>query len=204
LSYFAPDHHFYLPLPEEWEPSDLSLQTTHGEYPVFPPRGDTIVEVFHFDRLIRFRTPPITIAAKLIYFSRRETIPLAIPNDLPVDRPTALAQGISWGQTQADIIEVNEHAGAQFVDTSDWDWKSTLTPEQRRIEEDGACTRDLRAPSVAWDNDWERFTKCWDPWAIVELKGTVYRFGSMDGLWQGRLLVRFILLHFLSGLTPRP
>jgi hypothetical protein len=158
--------------------------------------------VFHFGRPIRFRTPPITIAAKLLYFSRRETIPLAIPDDLPVDRPTALAQGQSWGQTQADIIEVNSHAGAQFVDSSDWDWKSTLTPEQRQIEEDGVCRRDLRAPSAAWDNDWERFTACWDAWADVELKGSVYTFGSLDGLWQGRLLVRFILLSFLSSPTP--
>ena len=201
----APDHHLILPLPQEWERNDLvSSQSEHGEYPVFPPRGDTIVEMFHYGRSIRFRTPPITIAAKLIYFSRRETIPLAIPSDLPVDRAAALAQRRNWGPTQADIIEVNSHTGAQFVDASDWDWKSTLTPEQRRIEEDGVWRRDLRSPSAAWDNDWERFTACWDPWANVEFKGTVYTFGSMNGLWQGRLLVRFILPPFLSGPTPRP
>ncbi len=160
--------------------------------------------MFHYGRSIHFRTPPITIAAKLIYFSRRETIPLAIPSDLPVDRADALAQRRNWGPTQADIIEVNSHTGAQFVDASDWDWKSTLTPEQRRIEEEGVWRRDLRSPSAAWDNDWERFTACWDPWANVEFKGTVYTFGSMNGLWQGRLLVRFILPPFLSGPTPRP
>jgi hypothetical protein len=191
-SYFAPDHQHFLPLPEEWEHSDLvSLQTAHGDYPVLPPRGDTIPETTHFDRTIRFRTPPITIAAKLIYFSRRETIPLVVPPGLPVDRPAALAQGISWGQTQADIIEVNSHLGARFVPASHWDWKSTLAPEQRIIEEDGAWRRDLLSPSAAWDNDWERSITCWDPWASVELKGTVYTFGSLDGLWQGRLLVRF-------------
>ena len=180
------------------------MQTAHGEYPVLPHRGDTIAEVFHYGRSIRFRTPPITIAAKLIYFSRHETIRLAIPNGLPVDRPAALAQGITWGLTQADIIEANSHAGAQFVDASDWDWKSTLTPEQRRMEEDGVWRRDLRSASAAWDNDWERFTACWDPWADVDLKGTVYTFGSMNGLWHGRLLVRFIFPPFLSGPTSRP
>ncbi|KAI0308340.1 hypothetical protein B0F90DRAFT_1807544 [Multifurca ochricompacta] len=175
---------------KEWDHSDLvSLRTAHGEYPIFPARGESIVQVNHFGRVIRFCTPPITAAAKLIYFSRRETIPLGIPPMLPVDRPAALAQGITWGQTQADIIEVNSHAGAQFVPASHWDWKSTLTPEQRLIEEDGTWRRDLLAPSAAWDNDWERFTTCWDPWANVELKGTVYTFGSMDGLWQGRLLI---------------
>lgn len=186
-------------MPGEWERNDLvSLQTAHGEYPLFPPRGDTIPEVIHFGRPIRFRPPPITIAAKLIFFSRREVIPLVIPDDLPVDWPTALAQGINWGQTRADIIEVNSHAGAQFVPPSHWDWKSTLTPEQRLIEEDGTWRRDLLAPSAAWDNDWERSTTCWDPWANVELKGTAYTFGMMDGLWQGRLLVRF------ASLSPLP
>jgi len=160
--------------------------------------------VNHFDRNIRFRTPPVTAAARLLYFSRREMIPLDIPSVLPLDWPTALAQGIHPPQTQADIIEVNSHAGAQFVPPSHWDWKSTLTPEQQQLEEDGTWRRDLVAASVAWDNDWERFTTCWDPWADVDLKGTVYTFGSMDGLWQGRMLVRFAFLPFLSGLSPRP
>jgi hypothetical protein len=183
------------------------MQTAHGEYPILPPRGDTVAEVSHFDRTIRFRTPPITIAAKLIYISRREMTPVQAPSDLPVDRPAALAQGISGGLTQADVIEVNSHSSAHLVPTSDWDWKSTLTPEQRLIEEEGTWSRDLTAPSAAWDNDWERSTTCWDPWAHVELKGPAYTFGSMDGLWQGRLLVRLTCLpSFLvqpSTLDPR-
>ena len=130
--------------------------------------------------------------------------PLQCPSDLPVDRPAALAQGISRGQTQADIIEVNSHSSAQLVPASDWNWKSALTPEQMLIEEDGSWRRDLLAPSAAWDNDWERSTACWDPWARGELKGTVYTFGSLDGLWQGRLLVRSNLPLYLSGPTPRP
>ena len=158
----------------------------------------------HFDRDIRFRTPPVTAAARLLYFSRREMIPLDIPATLPVDWPTAHAQGIHPPQTQADIIEVNTHACAHFVPPSHWDWKSTLTPEQRRLEEEGVWTRNLVAPSVAWDNDWVRFTACWNPWAYVPLKGTTYTFGSMDGLWQGRMLVRPAFLLLLSGLSPRP
>jgi hypothetical protein len=71
--------------------------------------------------------------------------------------------------------------------------------------EDGAWRHDLLAPSAAWDNDWERSTVCWDPWTNIELKGTVYTFGSMDGLWQGRLLVRLAFLSlFLSHPTLRP
>ena len=130
--------------------------------------------------------------------------PLDIPSAYPVDWPTAMAQGIHTPQTQADIIEVNSHAGAQFVPPSHWDWKSTLTPEQRELEEDGAWRRGLLATSAAWDCDWERSTTCWDPWSEPELKGGVYTFGSMDGLWQGRMIVRHAFLLFLSGLSPWP
>lgn len=189
-SFFAPDNHLFLPLPDEWDQHDIvSLETVHGQYPVFPSRDDPVALVNHYDRVIRFRAPPITAAARLLYFSRREMIPLDIPSTLPVDWPTAVAEGVHTAQTQADIIEVNSHAVAQFVPPSHWDWKSTLTPEQRELEEDGSWRRGLLATSAAWDSDWERSTTCWDPWAEPELKGTLYTFGSMDGLWQGRMLI---------------
>ena len=178
------------------------MQTVHGQYPVFPSRDDPIALVNHYDRIIRFRAPPVTAAARLLYFSRREMVPLDIPSALPVDWPTAMAQGISTSQTQADIIEVNSHAGAQFVPPSHWDWKSALTPEQRELEEDGIWRRDLLATSAAWDCDWERSTTCWDPWAEPELKGTLYSFGSMDGLWQGRMLVRYAFSTLPSWSKP--
>ena len=53
------------------------------------------------------------------------------------------------------------------------------------------------------DDDGKRLTTCWDPWVHVELKGTMYTFGSMDGLWQGRMFVRYAFLLLLSGLSPR-
>ncbi|KAF8265775.1 hypothetical protein EI94DRAFT_1734777 [Lactarius quietus] len=172
------------------DPHDIiSLQTAHGQYPVFPSRDDPAAKVHYYDRIIRFRAPMITAAARLLYFSRREMIPLDIPSTLPVDWPTAIAQNIHPPQTQADIIEVNSHAGAQFVPPSHWDWMSELTPKQRVLEELGDWRRDLLATSAAWDSDWERSTTCWDAWAEPELKGTTYTFGSMDGLWQGRMLI---------------
>jgi len=189
-SFFAPDNHLFLPLPGGWDPHDIvSLETAHGQYPVFPSRDDPVAMVNYYDRTIRFRAPLVTAAARLLYFSRREMIPLDIPSALPVDWPTAMAQNVHPPQTQADIIEVNSHAGAQFVPPSHWDWKSELTPEQRELEENGDWRRDLIATSAAWDSDWERSTTCWDPWAEPELKGTMYTFGAMDGLWQGRMLI---------------
>ena len=58
------------------------------------------------------------------------------------------------------------------------------------------------ASSVAWDNNYERLTTCWDPWADVELKGTMYTFGLMNGLWKGKILVCDTFLLLLSGLSP--
>ena len=34
-------NHLVLPLPEDWDHSDIvSLETAHGQYPVFPSRDD--------------------------------------------------------------------------------------------------------------------------------------------------------------------
>lgn len=77
-----------------------------------------ILRVNYCGRVIRFRAPPVTATARLLYFARLETFPLDIPSVLPVDWPTAMAQGVHTAQTQADIIEVNSHAGAQFVPPS--------------------------------------------------------------------------------------
>ncbi|KAI0053416.1 hypothetical protein FA95DRAFT_1579522 [Auriscalpium vulgare] len=189
-SYYAPDEHFSLPLPDEWRRDDLySLQTVHGYYPHYREARETQHVFMHYGQEIRICPPPITAAAKLLYFSRREIVPLAIPPTLPVDRAQALALGITRGQTQADIIEVNSHLGAQPLPPTDWDWKESLTPEQRALEESGLWSKHLVAPSASWDNDWERCNNCWDPWSQPELKGVVYTFGMLDGLWQGRLLI---------------
>ena len=67
---------------------------------------------------------------------------------------------------------------ADFIDEDDEDLE--LSPENTLF----TCLRGDRqafGPSVqdAWDNDWECATACWDPWAHVELKGTVYTFGMV-------------------------
>jgi hypothetical protein len=43
---------------------------------------------------------------------------LDIPSILPVDWPSALAQGSHTAQMQADTIEVNSHTSAKFVPLS--------------------------------------------------------------------------------------
>jgi hypothetical protein len=65
-SFFAPDNHLFLPLPDEWDQYNIvSLETAHGQCPVFPS------------------------AARLLYFSQCETILLNIPSVPPVNWSTA-------------------------------------------------------------------------------------------------------------------
>ena len=115
--------------------------------------------------------------------------------------PTALAQGIHPLQTQADIIEVNSypsaHLSRRHIRTG------SLRSAQGRGGSSRRCLDALPGRPQRRDNDGKRLTTCWDPWAHVELKGTMYTFWSMDGLWQGRMLVRYAFLLLLSGLSPR-
>jgi hypothetical protein len=46
-----------------------------------------------------------------------------------------MAQGIHTTQMQFNIIEANSHTSAQPVPLSHWDWKFTLTLEQRLKED---------------------------------------------------------------------
>lgn len=190
-SFHAPDNHFFLPLPEEWERENLfSVQTVHGYYPLYRKTGETKLSFTHYGSTIDVCSPSLTAAAKLLYFSRREVLRLDVPDRLPLNRAHANQLGIAGGQTQADLIEVNTHKGAQFLPPSDWDWKAKLTLEEFRYESDGEWKKDLKAPSVQWDNDYERIRYCWDPWSQPILKGSTYTFGCLDGLFQGRMLVR--------------
>jgi len=166
------------------------LETAHGYYPLYRDASETKTVLTHFGHRIDICPPPLPAAAKLLYFSRRESLPLEVPAGVPRDREHANQLGITRGQTQADLIEVNSHKGAKVVPPTHWDWKDALKPEELELEEQGTWTLDLKAASAQWDNDWERLTNCWDPWSQPELKGVVYTPGMMDGLWQGRILVR--------------
>ena len=134
--------------------------------------------------------PLITIAAKLIYFSRRE-IAFGIPPHLHLTRAHALQAGVhDIGPTQEDVIEFNSHKDTKLVKETRWDWWDELTKEEWDREVSGVpeVGKRLTAPSVAWDNDWWRMRTCLSPW-WGERIGPVYNPGTMTGLWQGRMLV---------------
>jgi hypothetical protein len=87
-SAFAPANHFRLPLrssvPSASTP--MSIPTPHGPFPIYlhPDRHTWITP--HFERWTPLCTPLASDAAKLVYFSRRETMLFTVPSFYPRNR----------------------------------------------------------------------------------------------------------------------
>jgi hypothetical protein len=148
--------------------------------------------------------PLTTIAAKLLYFSRREIFPFNIPSHLPVSRAHAFQMGrFHPGPTQDDVIEFNSHTDTKLPARTDWNWWENLTEQELDREFSGLSSWTLKSPSSKYDNDWMKLNYCWDPWAYSPNKGAVYTPGMFTGLWQGRMIVRIpSILNGLRILTP--
>lgn len=155
FSQFSPEREASLP------PTTQGFTTAHGPYPPPPPPAPSYT-IPHFGVPTTFAPPPAALAARLLYFSRRELTPFPIPSHLPIDRAHAPAHEV--GPTQADIAEFNLH-------------KSTALPP-------------LASPASArWDPDYARSLLC-TPGSIPRHVGVkVYQPGTMNGLWHGRMLI---------------
>ncbi|KAI0917918.1 hypothetical protein AcV5_002729 [Taiwanofungus camphoratus] len=189
-SFHAPDNHFRFPLPEELKnPFPYTLTTPHGFYPLYRQPSMVVEKLVHFNLPLEIAPPLIAQMAKLLYMTLSD-FPFAMLRSLPVNREHAIQLGRTHvAPTQADITEVNAHSSVKLIERGQWDWRSQLTQEEGKLEDDYVWRKGLRAKSAAWDNDWERLVCCGDPWNVPELKGVVYTYGTLDGLWQGRLLV---------------
>ncbi|KAE9399709.1 hypothetical protein BT96DRAFT_993751 [Gymnopus androsaceus JB14] len=85
-SAFAPANHFRLPLRSAAPFTQFSTPTPHGPFPIYlhPARHTRMIS--HFDRCTPLCIPLAADAAKLVYFSRRETILFPVPSFYPRDR----------------------------------------------------------------------------------------------------------------------
>lgn len=181
----APPNHFTIPVaPETLEaataPTNRFTQmTAHGPFPIY--RRDRSWVQIHFSSRPSITPPPITAAATLLYFVRRELIPFAAAPHFRATRREADEAGIvDVGPTREDIQEVNSGRAVRLVDEGD---PSELFSQR-------------------WDCDWFRSRQCHARQLVgesgnakrkrktVERKGQVYQPGTMDGLWQGRIVVR--------------
>jgi hypothetical protein len=175
---YTPNNHFNLPLSAEALDYTLptSVETAHGDYPIYRDSSDFGPRVLHSGCALTICRPLITLAAKHLYFARRELVPQACPPHAPLNRATIEPGRQFVGPTHEDIAEFNAHKGAK------------LYPAHGFNALDSAC-RDSQAPSARWDYDWERMLSCCDPWAASPFAGPVSPVGALNGLWGGRMSV---------------
>ncbi|CCM01456.1 uncharacterized protein FIBRA_03509 [Fibroporia radiculosa] len=189
-SFHAPDNHFDFPLPEELQNEfPYTLMTPHGFYPLYR-QPMALQETFsHFGLPLMISAPLIAQGAKLLYMTLH---PTRIP--YTEGQPTSRAHSLQLGLTHVhptrdDVDEANARMTISLVPHGEWDWRSKLKNDEGMLEDDGVWRRSLLSVSSKWDNDWNRLTGCFNPWIINELKGVVYTYGTLNGLWRGRMLV---------------
>lgn len=183
-------NHFNLPLNLEGEALlPHTHRTPHGIYPHYRISQRKLTS--HYDSPIALAIPPIAMAARIIYFSRRSLRPFAIPSALPIDRAHATSLGMTnIGPTQADLVEFNSFKVPQYPKETKWDWREDLTPVQLEVEDKGIWCAELMAASARYDQDWARLRGCGNPWSKKAPKEPRFLPGSICGLWQGRYIVR--------------
>ncbi|EKM61870.1 uncharacterized protein PHACADRAFT_248766 [Phanerochaete carnosa HHB-10118-sp] len=170
--FHAPDYFFHLPpLVGSLADPPAILRTPHGPYPRHP-RHEELAEHVHYGISLRMRPPLIAIYAGLLYFARSEAVTYRIPTEFPADRAAAHARGIHGvGPTQEDFQKFNAHKGACVVPKGSWH-----LPEGQP------------APSMAWEDDWNRMRHCLNPYVGRSPRRAVYTYGSLAGNWLGRML----------------
>ncbi|KAI0829030.1 hypothetical protein BC628DRAFT_1533672 [Trametes gibbosa] len=183
--FHAPDSHFELP-DEGVLPQPGDEATPLGLVPTFREPDMVVETVLHYCRRVLIMPPLIGLGAKMVFIMLAEAVPYDPPSILPIDRAHAdPTDGVR--PTQADFIEWASIRGVQLYRPGSWNWLESLTPEQCRLETGASWRRDLKAISASLDNDWNRLTGCYDPRSFLPLKGVVYTFGSITGLYAGRM-----------------
>ncbi|CCM02618.1 uncharacterized protein FIBRA_04721 [Fibroporia radiculosa] len=190
-SFYAPDNHFWFPLPADISDSTAhALVTPHGFYPMYRDPEQCLETIRHYNENIDIAPPLIAQGAKLLYMTLNE-LPFSVPRDIPIDREHADQTGRTYvSPTQADLIEANAHTSVKLLEPGDWDWKNKLTEEELRLENKGCWTKGLASKSAMWDCDWNRMISCGDPYYVnPRLKVPTYEYGVLSGAWQGRMLI---------------
>jgi hypothetical protein len=202
-AFHLPDNHFTVPIDPCMEGHfPTSMETAHGDWPHYRNAEDITHDVPTYGGHVKLVVPLISIAARLLFVSARELVPLAVPDTLYRDRAHATAMGNhNIIPTQADIHEVNYSDHARLRRPTDWDWLSNLPPDDRQRELSGLSAAPSIAPSSQYDNDFMRLMYCNDGFNAPIGKGRVYTHGSISGKWAGRMNVRDLPYNMKDDLT---
>jgi hypothetical protein len=161
--------------------------TAHGPYPLYRNAGH-VLHFPHFGQVVKFSWPLIAVAAKLIYFSRREVVPFGIPPHLLPTRAHAIQLGRhDVGPTQADVVEFNSFQDTKLPPNIKWNWDEDHAEKDLGLDESRVLCSHLKSLSSKWDDDWRRWLGCTDPMSYGGQM--MYTPGTLSGLWQGRMLI---------------
>ncbi|KAG6919873.1 hypothetical protein DXG01_015581 [Tephrocybe rancida] len=111
---YPPNHYIIPPLLPSPLHVPTTIQTAHGLYPLYPPPIATPF-TFHNGEELSISPPLPAFTARLLYLSRAEVNPLAIPPHLDRTRADRLARGLT------DISPVRE-------DLEEFDWGHIARP----------------------------------------------------------------------------
>ena len=80
-------------------------------------------------------------------------------------------------------------------------------------EEDYDAFRKVRTRGIEWkdeddesathEHDWMRLLTCFNPWNQPSARGRVFTPGMLDGVWEGRWLVRVLISASRLGIHRR-
>ena len=168
--YHVPDNHYNVPIDRMYMGQfPFTASTAHGPYPPYRDAHTVTVKRTHFSLQLALMPPPISLAARLLYFSRSEATPIVPQDNVPEDRAQALALGQNWVRpTRVDLLEFNAQRAARPPLLVPPDTDSLL--------------------SFQHDNCLHRLMHCRDPFSGTTL--APYTLGSLTGDFSGRMLVR--------------
>ncbi|KAF4576325.1 hypothetical protein EYR36_001075 [Pleurotus pulmonarius] len=199
----APASHYTLPLVQQGWRRNLphTVMTAHGLYPIYGPAvlpslsqainslpytPENYLNVSYFGARCIFSAPPPSMAAKLLYCSRRRA-GLSIPPHLPATRAEAIRRAREeWERQQRENGRVVGENGVV------WDGRmpNGPTPTKEDIIDLNAHQSTELPIRTSWYAGWDGLDALSSPPSRCSRRiGDAYVPGMLDGLWQGRMFI---------------
>jgi len=162
----------------------------------------------HFRQDTAINLPPPALAARLLYFTRRERYKVSIPPHLPADRSEAIARArarveelLAEGRTEEANNVPDGRSGATKEDLLDWvrEDGGTLMADHKRIGDADWWRMRLMMTTHVYGGD--LLASETDAPKGALRSGNVYEPGSASGLWVGRLIVSLFNYKMVFTLT---
>ncbi|RDX46801.1 hypothetical protein OH76DRAFT_1442743 [Lentinus brumalis] len=183
--FYAPDNHFDFPIHGSLRDNNQFPEgSAFANFPQYREPSMVMERVIHYGQQLTIMSPSVGLGGKLTFLMLAEAVPYDPPSVLPIDRLHAdPADGVR--PTQADFIEWASIRGVQLYEPS----PDAHPSEEQRLEDACSGHKQLVSASSRFDNDWNRLTGCVDPYRDLPPKGVVYTFGSIAGMFAGRMQI---------------